>query len=189
MAVDYRKQYSPEQLTPFWPNELLRLIVASLCALAVLTALSVLPVLLDYLGLGHWIEAAEPANPHATPEHIRPEWYFLAVYQYLKLPPQELLGVSGKSLGVLSQGLGLVLVVLLPFWARRWSQDRPGVLHGTVVTLVVTVFVGFTLWAIWPPRPLLAIVFGVALTLFYVLLINERRRIRRILKRPRGSGP
>ena len=61
----------------------------------------------------------EPANPRATPVGIKPEWYFLAIYQYLRLMPTNFLGISGKTLGVLSQGLVMPVVVLLPFWYRR----------------------------------------------------------------------
>lgn len=182
MAVDYRQQYKPEQLESFWPSEVIRLTVAALCTLSVITVLAVFPVVLDHWGLGHWIEESEPANPRATPEHIRPEWYFLPAYQYLKLAPQEFLGVSGKTIGVLSQGLFVLAVVLLPFWARRWSHRSPGAVHRVLITLVIGVCVGLMLWAVWPPPPPLIIAVSVAVILFYVLLLNERRRIRRVLR-------
>ncbi len=68
MAVDYRRQYTPEQLEPFWPNEILRMLVVVLCTLAVIMALVILPVGLEHFGLGELLEAEEPANPRATPE-------------------------------------------------------------------------------------------------------------------------
>lgn len=181
MAVDYRKQYTPEQLEPFWPNEILRMAVVTLCTLAVITVLAVLPVILNRWGLGHWLEESEPANPRATPAHIRPEWYFLAAYQYLKLTPQELLGMSGKTLGVLSQGLIVLAVVLVPLWAHRWSHRPPGPLHRFLVTLVIVLFVAFTLWAAWPPSIPMIVMSCLVVVLFYVLLARERRKIRRVL--------
>ena len=182
MGVDYRKQYTPQQLAPFWPDEVIRLVVAALCTLSVITVLAVLPVVLDHCGLEHWIEESEPANPHATPAHIRPEWYFLPAYQYLKLAPQQLLGVSGKTLGVLSQGVFVLAVVLLPFWARRWSHGPPGVLYHMLVTVVIGACVALMLWAVWPPPAPLSIMLSSVVVLFYVLLANERRRIRRVLR-------
>jgi len=181
MSVDYRQQYTPEQLEPFWPNETIRMAVVTLCTVAVITVLAVLPVVLDLWGLGHWIEESEPANPRVTPANIRPEWYFLAVYQSLKLAPQELLGVSGKTIGVLSQGVLVVAVLLVPFWTRRWSQQPPGIVHRLVVTLAVAVFVGLTLWAAWPPAVTMTTLVCAAIVLFYVLLARERRTIRRVL--------
>lgn len=187
MAVDYRKQYTPEQLEPFWPNEIIRMAIVSLCTLAVITVVSVLPVVLDYWGLTRWVEISEPADPRATPVDIRPEWYFLAVYQYLKLPPLEILGISGKTIGVLSMAMFMVAVMLLPFWDRRRPDRPPGVLHCFLVTLVIGVLLLLTFQAAWPPPALLTIAFGAAVILFYMLLANERRRIRRVLPRRRDS--
>ncbi len=181
MAVDYREQYSPEQLEPFWPNEILRMLVVVLCTLALIMALVVLPVVLEYFGLGGLIHEEEPADPRATPPHIRPEWYFLAVYQYLKLPPQEFLGISGKVLGVLSQGPFVLALVLLPFWARRWSRRRAGFWHYGLTTLIIVNFLALTFWAMWPPPLLFTFFFLVALLFFYVMIIHERQKIRRVL--------
>lgn len=181
MAVDYRKQYTPGQLEPFWPNEILRMVVVVLCTLAVIMALVVLPAVLDHLGLSELIHEEEPANPRSTPEHIRPEWYFLAVYQYLKLPPQEFLGISGKVLGVFSQIPFILALMLLPLWARRWANRRPGFWHYFFVTLIIVNFLALTFWATWPPPPLFAIFFAIALVIFYFMLVHELRTIRRVL--------
>ncbi len=181
MGVDYRDQYTPEALEPFWPNEILRMAAVVLCTLAVIMALVVLPVVLEEAGLSGWLEEEEPANPRATPAHIRPEWYFLAVYQYLKLPPQDFLGISGKTIGVLSQVPMALIIVLLPFWARRWSHRRPGPAHRFFITLIVFVTLALTFWAAWPPSPLFVIFFLGVVALFYFLIAQERRTIRRVL--------
>ncbi len=188
MAVDYRKQYTPDQLEPFWPNEILRMCVVVLCTLALIMALVVLPVALDYCGLAELMEEEEPADPRATPPHIRPEWYFLAVYQYLKLPPQEFMGISGKVIGVLSQGPFVLALVLLPFWARRWSNRRPGFVHCFFTTLIIVNFLALTFWAVWPPPLLLTGFFVAALVFFYFMIIHERRTIRRVLYRDEDSS-
>ncbi len=187
MGVDYRRQYTPEQLEPIWPDGIIRLTVASLCTLTVLIVLAVLPVILDYWGMGDWIKESEPADPRVTPIHIRPEWYFLAMYQCLKLFPAEFLGLSGKTLGVLSQAGCILAVILLPFWARRRADRPPSVLHWLIVTVVIVVFVAFTLWAAWPPRPLLVITVVTVMVLFYVLIAGERRIIRRVFRGRRDA--
>jgi len=187
MGVDYREQYKPDQLEPFWPNEIIRMVVVVLCTLAVIMAMVILPVVLEHFGLGNLLHEEEPADPHATPPHIRPEWYFLAVYQYLKLPPQEFLGISGKTIGVLSQGPFVLALVLLPFWAKRWSNRRAGVLHWFLTTLIIFNFVALTFWAVWPPSPLFTLFWGIALLLFYILIAQERRTIRHVLYRKDSS--
>jgi quinol-cytochrome oxidoreductase complex cytochrome b subunit len=53
----------------------------------------------------------EPANDMVTPEHVKPEWYFLGFYQILKFIP--------KTAGVLLL-VGFVLVLLVwPFFDRK----------------------------------------------------------------------
>ena len=116
MGVDYREQYKPEHLEPFFPHEIIKMIIVVLCTLALLMFLVILPTYLENLGVQGIAHEGEPANPATTPPHIRPEWYFLAVYQYLKLMPSEVLGIGGKALGILTQMIVVVLLFLLPFW-------------------------------------------------------------------------
>lgn len=116
MGVNYREQYERRQLEPFWPNEIIKMTCAVLFTMAVIMFFAVLPVLLELAGVHGVIEHEEPANPRITPPHIRPEWYFLSVYQYLKLMPAQLFGIEGSALGVLTQGVGIVVLLLLPWW-------------------------------------------------------------------------
>ncbi len=184
MAVDYRRQYTPDQLEPFWPNEILRMITVVLCTLAIVMMFAILPMLLQQVGLGDLVHHQEPADPRSTPEHIRPEWYFLAVYQYLKLPPQEILGISGKSIGVLSQAPAGLALLLLPFFTGRWAHHRPGLVHTGLITLVIALFIALTLWAAWPPHPFFLAVLILVLVVFYLLLWVEVRTIDRVLRQP-----
>jgi ubiquinol-cytochrome c reductase cytochrome b subunit len=66
-------------------------------------------------------EAFIPANPFVTPAHIKPEWYFLANYQTLKIFPNEFIGLS-------LQGMAMTFLALLPFIDRgreRHPLKRP----------------------------------------------------------------
>ena len=116
MGVDYREQYKPEHLEPFFPHEIVKMIIVVLCTLALLMFLVILPTYLENLGVHGISHEEHPADPTTTPPHIRPEWYFLAVYQYLKLMPSEVLGIGGKALGILTQMIVVILLFLLPFW-------------------------------------------------------------------------
>jgi ubiquinol-cytochrome c reductase cytochrome b subunit len=51
-------------------------------------------------------DANIPADPFRTPAHIKPEWYFLAPYQMLKLVPNKFMGVS----------LQIIMVTLFLLW-------------------------------------------------------------------------
>jgi len=203
MAVDYKQQYRPDQLEPFWPNEIVKMTVVVLCTLAVIMLLAVLPVLLEMTGLTGVMHVEEPANPQgATPMGIKPEWYFLAVYQHLKLMPTELFGISGKTLGVISQGPAMLIVLLLPFWYRRRAHRRPGWGYRIVVTAVIFAMLGLTIWGGWPEHvadgheelaplseyfkhhPFIFIMPTAAVVVFYIMIAHERNAIRRILDTP-----
>jgi quinol-cytochrome oxidoreductase complex cytochrome b subunit len=128
MGVNYQEQYKPEHLEPFFPNEIVKMIIVVLCTLALLMFLVVLPTYLENLGIRGIVHVEDPADPTTTPPHIRPEWYFLAVYQYLKLMPSQVLGIGGKALGILTQMIVVILLFLLPFWyplrAARVKKDE-----------------------------------------------------------------
>ncbi len=200
MGVDYRRQYRPDQLEPFWPNEIMKMGTAVLCTLAVIMVFAILPVVLDMFGLHGMLHAEEPADPYGTtPVGIKPEWYFLASYEVLKLMPTELLGISGKTLGVLGQIVGVTVILVLPFWYRRNAHRRPGWTYRLVVTAVIVGFIVLTVWGGWPAehgeegeqpvsfavylwhRLVLFIVIASALVVFYALIAHERRMIRATL--------
>ncbi len=124
---------------PFWPNHLLKEVVAALLTIGVMMALVVLspaPMLHE-------------ADPFSTPNHIKPEWYFLAAYQFLIFADifRPLGEWAPKVLGVAIMGLVTVIMVLLPFLDRnpdRTPRKRPiSMLFGISCTLA---FIGFTLW-------------------------------------------
>ncbi|MCC6907707.1 MAG: hypothetical protein IT430_07190 [Phycisphaerales bacterium] len=203
MGVDYREQYEPDQLEPFWPNEIIKMTVSVLVCLAIIMFLVTLPVLLDMLGVHGMVHEEQPANPRgSTPVGIKPEWYFLAVYQYLRVWPTTLLGLSGKTWGVLSQGPVILVIVLLPFWYRgQRARTRPKWFYRIAVTTVAALAIIFTFWGGWPERmtaegeqlaplseyfghrPLFFIFTAIAIIVFYALVAHERRAIRRVLYR------
>ncbi len=102
---------------PYFPNEVVFMAQVVLVLLAVVFAF--------VFFLTEWLlPPDEIANPLVTPEHIKPEWYFLASLQELKMVPSE-------SIGLFIQ-IGVIMVaLLLPFWDRgkeRNTFKRPVVL-------------------------------------------------------------
>ncbi len=85
-------------------------------------------------------DAGIPADPFNTPEHIKPEWYFLASYQLLKIIPSEFGALILMSAAAL-------LFVFLPFVDRSKENSilkRPIFLM--IVLGCVAGFVGLTVW-------------------------------------------
>ena len=202
MATDYKKQYRPDQLEPFFPHEINKMIVVVLCTLAVIMFFVILPELLGLIGIQGMHHHEQPADPHTTPPGIKPEWYFLGTYEYLRLMPTTFLGISGKTWGVLSQGLIVNIMIFLPFWYRKNANKPPAWPFRIACTAVIAMFLVLTLWGGWPEEivdgeerlapfsvyfqhsPMMILLMPVALIVFYILILHERRGIRAVLDAP-----
>lgn len=109
-----RKGVAPKSM-PFFPNFLLRDLVGWLCALAVLAALAAYyPAELG--------QKADPFKP--APAGIRPEWYFMFMFQTLKLLPSYIFGIEGELIGVLAFGAGGLFLLAVPFLDRASASGR-----------------------------------------------------------------
>lgn len=120
---------TPERLKPFFPNYVLDEAIAWAAMLALLVVLaSMLPAGLE-----------AKANPIETPAHVKPEWYFLAAYQLLKIVPRDV--------GIMAPIVGIAILGLLPFLDRNpevRARKRPlALLLGLVVAVSVG---GLSVW-------------------------------------------
>jgi len=98
----------------FVPHFLLRDLVGWLAAVAVLAALA---------ALYPW-ELGEKADPFApAPAGIKPEWYFMFMFQTLKYIPAHVLGIDGEILGILAFALLGALLVMIPFVSREKKRE------------------------------------------------------------------
>ncbi len=128
-----------KKLLPFWPHYVLSEFIAWYLILGLLIILAALfPAGLE-----------DKANAFQTPEHVKPEWYFLAVYQFLKVASVfNFLGADApRLLGILLPGFGLALLFFLPFLdrgAKRPARRRPIMLVITLTVLVVVI--ALTIW-------------------------------------------
>ncbi len=125
---------------PFVPHFLLRDMVGWYLALTLLAALA---------ALFPW-ELGEKANPFgAAPEGIKPEWYFLFMFQTLKLLPAKIGPFEGEVLGILTFGLCGLVVLLIPFLDRG---RRSRAVLNVGATLAVLFFIVMTAWG-WTSGP------------------------------------
>jgi quinol-cytochrome oxidoreductase complex cytochrome b subunit len=126
---------------PFFPNFLLRDVVGWLCALAVLAALAAYyPAELG--------KKADPFQP--APAGIKPEWYFMAMFQTLKLLPSHIIGIEGELLGVLGFGVIGLLLIIMPFLDQsdgvRQASRFPAAFGVTLlVYMAVLTFLGYSM--------------------------------------------
>jgi cytochrome b6 len=137
-VVEQRWKEHPEQARTmhFLPNFLLRELIAWYIALGVLGVLAAL----SPWGLGTKADAFTSA-----PAGIKPEWYFLFMFQTLKLIPSKIWRLDGEMVGIAAFGLAGLIWLLLPFWAR----ERKGIAQRWVLgagIFVVTYMASMTVY-------------------------------------------
>lgn len=124
---------------PFFPNFLLRDLVGWLSALVILAAMAAFfPA-----HLGEKADAFAPA-----PAGIKPEWYFMFMFQTLKVLPATILGIEGELVGVIGFGLGALVLLLLPFLDRGARRGQPSpfwtsVTYGVLAYILIVTFIGY----------------------------------------------
>ncbi len=110
-------QHSTDDTIPFFPDHVKTEFYVVLGILAIVLIIAIAG-LIKPVGLG------EPADPLNTPLHVKPEWYFLSLYQILKKIPAMVLGIQGKTLGVVLPILLVVALFLWPFIDSKPDQAR-----------------------------------------------------------------
>jgi ubiquinol-cytochrome c reductase cytochrome b subunit len=131
-------EYPEEDTIPFFPNYIILEVITSYILLAGLIALvSLLPTGLE-----------EQADPFSTPEHIKPEWYFLWIYQFIKLPPYLLgPGLLAELTGIFIPAVGILLLLFLPFLDRKpVRHPRRRRLAMVLTVLILLLFVALSIW-------------------------------------------
>jgi cytochrome b6 len=125
---------------PFFPNFFYRDMISWVAGFVVLICLAtILP-----WGLG------EKADPLASaPFGIRPEWYFLPLYETLKIAPSAVLSVSGELIVNFLVVLGSSFWFIIPFIDRKASREeksKPFVALGIILILyiIMTIFLAYT---------------------------------------------
>ncbi len=123
---------------PFWPNFVYREMVVWLILIGILFSVAVFfPPSLD--------KAADLMAP--APEGIRPEWYFLFLFQMLKIFPAKILFINGDTIAVFLILLGIIAFFFLPL-----IDNKPAEKKGKVITVIAYLFIVFavamTIWSL-----------------------------------------
>jgi len=114
---------------PFYPDHFYTELIVGLFLTFILTILSLI----------HPAQMGEPANPLITPEHIKPEWYFFAVFRWLKL--------TSFQVGIIGSIVFLLILLFWPFIDRVFMKRFPG--REVSFWLGVVGFLGFLAFTVW----------------------------------------
>ncbi len=129
------KQEGVEEI-PFWPNFVFREMIVWLLLVGILFSVAIFfPPSLE--------KAADVMAP--APQGLKPEWYFLFLFQTLKIFPAHILFVSGETVAVLLMVLAVVLFLFLPFF-----DNKPTGTKGKIITYLAYVLILYALiMSVW----------------------------------------
>jgi cytochrome b6 len=86
------------------------------------------------------------ANPLApAPAGIRPEWFFLSMFQVFKLLPTKVLWIEGEVVGTLAFMVLAAALLALPFLIQRLDARRRFLVSTVVAMAAIAFLAGFTL--------------------------------------------
>jgi cytochrome b6 len=118
---------------PFFPNFMYRDLISWVIGFS---ALFVLSVLIPW-GLG------DKADPLASaPIGIKPEWYFLPLYQTLRIVPSNIFSINGELLVNGLVGIASVFWFLIPFLDRRANKETKSRVFTVIGVAIVLYLVG-----------------------------------------------
>ncbi len=117
---------------PFYPDHVLT-------EFWVAVGLLVIIIIIGLIGMFLPVGIGDPADPMDTPAHVKPEWYFLALYQLIKFIP--------KSAGAVGPVIALILLTLLPFIDSKPDKSKKSqrIRFFTVLFLLV-ISISLTIW-------------------------------------------
>jgi quinol-cytochrome oxidoreductase complex cytochrome b subunit len=120
----------------FFPNFFLRDLIGWILVVGVLAALA---------AIFPW-ELGTKADPFApAPAGIKPEWYFLFMFQTLKYLPPKILFIDGEVVGILAFGLGALFLFLVPFLNKSPGNHRRKLIFNILGVLVLAFMVVMTI--------------------------------------------
>jgi cytochrome b6 len=157
MSVPPRQKEEAKRRRPmrFFPEFALRDAFGWTLALGVLATLA---------ALFPW-ELGEKADPFAPAyADIKPEWYFMFMFQTLKLVPGgEVAGVEYEAIPILLFGLAGLILVLVPFLDRGVQRDGRSPLFTAAGLVAIIFIVVMTAWGYHSPVPLYVVLLTIVL--------------------------
>lgn len=123
---------SNQNSVPFYPDHVSK-------EAKVVITFTVLVLVVGVIGLFLPVGLGDPADPMNTPAHVKPEWYFLGLYQLLKYIP--------KTAGAVLPILGVLVIAVWPFLDRKPDTSRKSYQRrGIAIGIIMIILVAMTIW-------------------------------------------
>ena len=133
-------EHKTEDTIPFYPDHVKT-------EFYVVIGILVIVLIIGIAGMINPVGVGEPADPLNTPLHVKPEWYFLSLYQILKKIPPMILGIEGKVIGVVLPIVLVGLIFIWPFLDNKPDKTKRNYwIRMAIVTFVIVTIIALTVW-------------------------------------------
>lgn len=116
---------------PFYPDHVTTEFRVAMWTLGIIVIIGIIGIF-SPVGLG------DPADPMNTPAHVKPEWYFLGLYQILKFVP--------KTVGVIIPIIGVIALFIFPFFSKAEDSKKRMKIRAIGSAIFVVLFILITIW-------------------------------------------
>lgn len=126
---------------PFYPVHLKTELRVALVIIGIL-------VIIGVIGMFNHVGLEEPADPLNTPLHVKPEWYFLFLYQLLKVVPDYVFWgqIEGRVFVTVAVIVGLLAFMFLPFIDKKDDTKRAWWIRAALSVIALIIVVALTVW-------------------------------------------
>ena len=124
--------HKSEDSIPFFPDHVRTefRVVLGILAIAVIIGIA---GMINPVGIG------DPADPLNTPTHVKPEWYFLGLYQLLKFIP--------KTTGAVAPVILLAIIAIWPFIDRKPDRSPQATkIRFITSAIAMIIMIALTIW-------------------------------------------
>jgi quinol-cytochrome oxidoreductase complex cytochrome b subunit len=123
---------SEDNSVPFYPDHVSN-------EAKVVLGVSVIAIVIGLVGLLAPLGLGDPADPMNTPAHVKPEWYFLGLYQLLKY--------ISKTAGAVLPIMGVLVITLWPFIDRKPDTTTNAYRNRAIgVVIFMIILIAMTIW-------------------------------------------
>ena len=124
--------HTEESSIPFYPEHVSN-------EAKVVLGISIVAVVIGLIGLFAPVGLGDPADSMNTPAHVKPEWYFLGLYQMLKY--------ISKTAGAVLPVLGVLVITFWPFIDRKPDTSTRSYRRRAIgVAVFMIILIAMTIW-------------------------------------------
>ena len=137
----HHPESAQDESVPFFPNHFMTEFRVALVIIGIL-------VIVGVIGMFKHIGLEDPADPLNTPLHVKPEWYFLFLYQLLKVVPDYVFWgqIEGRVFVTVATIVGLLAFMFLPFFDKKNDTKRAWWIRAALSVLALIIIIALTIW-------------------------------------------